>query len=69
MVDVDAAEALLAWLDGHPLLAGVIVDHHRSPGLANALFTVERKRKVEEFKGNYVITGQGSPLSYYELWR
>lgn len=39
VVDVDAAEALLAWLDGHPLLAGVIVDHHRGPGLANALFT------------------------------
>lgn len=48
VVDVDAAEALLAWLDGHPLLAGVIVDHHRCPGLANALFTVVgEKRKVE----------------------
>lgn len=46
VVDVDAAEALLAWLDGHPLLTGVIVDHHRGPGLANALFTDGRKRNV-----------------------
>lgn len=39
VVDVDATEALLAWFDGHPLLAGVIVDHHRGSGLANTLLT------------------------------
>lgn len=28
VVDVDAAEALLPRLDGHPLLTGIVVDHH-----------------------------------------
>lgn len=37
MVDVNAAEALLPWLDGDPLLTGVVVDHHRGPRLADAL--------------------------------
>lgn len=63
VVDVDAAEALLAWLDGHPLLAAVIIDHHRGPGLANALFTVGGVGwgwggLTDSLKGSY--TGQGS---------
>lgn len=44
VVDVDAAEALLAGLDGHPLLTGVVVDHHRGPRLADTLLT-ERGRR------------------------
>ena len=39
VVDVDAAEALLARLDGHPLLTGVVVHHDGGPGLADALLT------------------------------
>lgn len=44
VVDVDAAETLLAGLDGHPLLTGVIVDHDGGPRLADALFTAEEDR-------------------------
>lgn len=43
VVDVDAAEALLPRLDGHPLLTGIIVDHDRGPCLADALLTDEEK--------------------------
>lgn len=39
VVDVDAAEALLARFDWHPFFAGVIIDHHRGSGLTNTLFT------------------------------
>ena len=42
VVDVDAAEALLAGLDGDPLLAGVVVHHDGGPGLADALLTGRR---------------------------
>lgn len=45
VVDVDAAEALLARLDGHPLLTGIIVHHHGSPGLADTLFAAGKRRK------------------------
>lgn len=45
MVDIDATEALLAWFDGYPLLAGVIIDHHRGTGLANTLLTTIKERK------------------------
>lgn len=39
VVDVDATEALLSRFNWHPFLAGIIVDHYRGPGLADALFT------------------------------
>lgn len=44
VVDVNPAEPLLARFDWHPLLTGVIVDHHGSPGLANTLFTAEQEK-------------------------
>lgn len=44
VVDVDAAEALLARFDWHPFFAGVIIDHHRGSGLTYALFTVRKKQ-------------------------
>lgn len=44
MVDVNPAEPLLARFDRHPLLTGVIVDHHGSPGLADTLFTAEQEK-------------------------
>lgn len=49
VVDVDAAEALLPRLDGHPLLTGIVVDHHRGPRLADTLFTGAREntRRVQ----------------------
>lgn len=54
MVDVDAAEALLARLDGNPLLAGVVVHHDGGPRLTDALFTAEREKKntTRRFRGN-----------------
>ena len=42
VVDVDAAEALLARLDGNPFLTGVVVHHDGGPGLADALLTRRR---------------------------
>jgi len=44
VIDVDAAEALLPRLDGHPLLTGVIVDHHRGPRLADTLLAGQRHK-------------------------
>lgn len=48
VVDVDAAEALLPGLDGHPLLTGIVVDHHRGPRLADTLFTGGRETEHQE---------------------
>lgn len=45
VVDVDAAEALLARFDWHPFFAGVIIDHHRGSGLTYTLFTMRKKQK------------------------
>ncbi len=42
VVDVDAAEALLARFDWHPFFAGVIIDHHRGSGLTYTLFTMRK---------------------------
>jgi hypothetical protein len=39
VVDVDAAEALLAWLNGNPFLTAVIIHHDRSSRLADTLLT------------------------------
>ena len=50
MVDVDAAEALLARLDGNPLLAGVVVHHDGGPRLTDTLFTEEETR--HRLRGN-----------------
>ena len=44
VVDVDPAEPLLAGFDWSPFLAGVIVDHHGSPGLADTLFAAEQEK-------------------------
>lgn len=44
MVDADPAEPLLAGFDGHPFLTGVIIDHHGSPGLADALLTADQEK-------------------------
>lgn len=46
MVDVDAAEALLAWLNGNPLLTAVIIDHDRSSCLADTLLTETGREKL-----------------------
>lgn len=46
VVDVDAAEALLARFDWHPFFAGVIIDHHRGSGLTYTLFTEEKTGTV-----------------------
>lgn len=51
VVDVDAAEALLARLDGDPLLAGVVVDHDRGPRLADTLLTGKDKGTERGTKG------------------
>lgn len=44
VVDVDAAESLLAGFDRYPFLTGVIVDHHGSPGLADTLFAANQEK-------------------------
>lgn len=44
VVDADPAEPLLAGFDGHPFLTGVIIDHHGSPGLADALLTADQEK-------------------------
>lgn len=44
VVDVDAAEALLARFDRHPFFAGVIINHHRGSCLTYTLFTVRKKQ-------------------------
>lgn len=54
VVDVDAAEALLARLDGHPLLTGIIVHHHGSPGLADTLFAADKRRKHQRSDQGWV---------------
>lgn len=46
VVDVDPAESLLARLDWYPLLTGVIVDHHGSPGLADTLFAADQEKAL-----------------------
>lgn len=56
VVDVDTTEALLTWLNGDPFLTGVIVDHHRGPGLANALFTVKSRLGDVSFTDQCMIT-------------
>lgn len=50
VVDVDPAEARGAssW---DPLPVGIIVDHDGSPGLADALFTVETQQEVRRSEG------------------
>lgn len=45
VVDVDAAESLLARLDGNPLLAGVVVDHDGGPRLADTLLADREETK------------------------
>lgn len=55
VVDVDAAEALLPRLDGHPFLTGVVIDHHRGPRLADTLFTGGEER-TQEAQVN-IVTG------------
>lgn len=52
VVDVDAAESLLSRLDGHPLLAGVIVDHDRGPRLADTLLTGIKGEEGDRLYGN-----------------
>lgn len=54
VVDVDAAEALLPRLDGHPFLTGIVVDHHRGPRLADALFTEGKEREHNKSPVKYV---------------
>lgn len=49
VVNIDAAEALLPRLDGHPLLTGIVIDHDRGTRLADALLTDDRQRKKYNF--------------------
>jgi len=68
VVDVDAAESLLSGLDGHPLLAGVIVDHDRGPGLADALLAGERERKGVSDRDVKRRLIQGQPILFIIMY-
>lgn len=63
VVDVDAAEALLSRLDGHPLLTGIVIDHHRGPRLADTLFTDGREGGREYAVSSVECGGIGSSVS------
>lgn len=50
VVYVDSAESLLSRFDWHPFLTGIVIDHNWSSGLANTLFTGEKKQQNQERK-------------------